>query len=144
KDRELEALRTQVGRAEQRAADLERELAAREEAAESRTNDASELEALRAELEARKALIKSLRADQERSAALQADIDEKREVIRQLEGTIGRHSDTIAELKRSVDVWKAKCRALQDNAGAASTTTTTVTSAQMPTFTEAELRAIER
>jgi len=71
-----------------------------------KSEDHTEVEALRADLEARKSLIKSLRSDQERIAPLQANLQEKQEIIAQLEAAMNRHSNTIAELRRIWDIYQ--------------------------------------
>jgi chromosome segregation ATPase len=138
KDRELEEMRMKLQSAEHRAEEFAKELAALREAAEGRQNeDQSELEALRSELDARKTLIKSLRADQERIATLQASLEEKREIVEQLESAINRHSNTIAELRRSADAWKRKYQALRGESG------TTTTSVNLPTLSDTDVRVVE-
>jgi chromosome segregation ATPase len=138
KDRELDELRTRLQRAELKLAESSSEIAALREAAASReSEEESELEALRAELEARKSVIKSLRADQERVTALQASLEEKREIVEQLEATIGRHSNTIAELRRSADTWKRKYQAARGDSG------TATTSINLPTLSDTDVRVIE-
>jgi chromosome segregation ATPase len=140
KDQEIDGLKGQLERAEQRAGEVGKELAAlRESAAGRASEESAELDAVRADLDARKTLIKSLRGDQERVGALEASLEEKREVIAQLEASINRHSNTIAELKRSAEAWKRKYQAAQGGAGAS-----TVTSATVPTLSDTDMRAIEQ
>jgi chromosome segregation ATPase len=138
KERELEELKSKVQRAERQAADATQQVAALREAAESKASEEqTEIDALRAELEARKTVIKSLRADQERAAALQASLEEKREVVEQLEASMNRHSNTIAELRRSVEMWKRKYHAVKGDSP------TATTSVNLPTLSDTDVRVIE-
>lgn len=140
RDRDLEQLRAELKRAEAKAEQATKELAAVRDAAEGQgREEQSELESLRSELEARKTLIKSLRADQERVATLQASLQEKREIIEELEVSMNRHSDTIAELRRSGDEWKRRYLA---SLGESSTSTAT-TSVDVPTLSDTDVRVIE-
>ena len=66
-------------------------------------------------------MIKSLRADQDRVTALQTSLEEKREIIEQLEASTNRHSNTIAELRRSADMWKRKYQAVKGDSPTATT-----------------------
>ena len=109
----------------------------REAASGKASEEQAEIEALRAELDARKTVIKSLRSDQERVAALQASLEEKRGVVEQLEATISRHSNTIAELRRSVDTWKRKAQALRGDSPLASSSVT------LPALSDTDVRVIE-
>jgi chromosome segregation ATPase len=139
KDREIEELRGKLQRAERQAAEAAEKLEALREAAEGQASEEeSEIDALRAELEARKTVIKSLRADQERVTALQASLEEKREIIEQLEASIGRHSNTIAELRRTADTWRRKYQALK---GESPTATTSV---NLPSLSDTDVRVIEQ
>jgi chromosome segregation ATPase len=139
KDREIEDLKNRLQRAERQANDAAEELTAlRETAAGKATDEQAEIEALRAELDARKTVIKSLRSDQERIAALQASLDEKRGIVEQLETTIGRHSNTIAELRRSVDTWKRKYQAVRGDSP------TATTSVNLPVLSDTDVRVIEQ
>ncbi len=138
KDRELEELRTKLQRAERQAAEAATEVAAMRDAAESRVSEEqSEIDALRAELETRKTVIKSLRADQERIASLQAGLEEKRDIVEQLEATINRHSNTLAELRRSIEMWKRKYQAVKADSP------TATTSVNLPSLSETDVRVIE-
>jgi chromosome segregation ATPase len=138
KDREIEELRAKLQRAERLVAESAGELAMLREAAAGRSEEeASELESLRSELEARKTVIKSLRADQDRVAALQSSLDEKREIIEQLEASISRHSNTIAELRRSADTWKRKYHAVKGDSP------TATTSINLPSLSDTDVRVIE-
>lgn len=136
RDKEISELRAERSGFEQRLVSLDGELEALREGQAER-EDASELEAVRAELEARKSLIKGLRADAQRGDALEAQLEEKREIIGQLETSINQHASTIAELKRLADMWKKKYQVLRG-------TETEATSAQLPGFTETDVRALER
>jgi DNA repair exonuclease SbcCD ATPase subunit len=136
KDKEIARLQSDWERAEHRAAEMRAELDVLREGQAER-EDASELEAVRAELEARKSLIKSLRADAGRVGMLESQLDEKREIIGQLESSINQNADTIAELKRLADMWKKKYQVLRGAEIEA-------TSAQLPAFTETDVRVIER
>jgi chromosome segregation ATPase len=139
KDREIEELRGKLQRAERQAGDAAAELAVLREAAEGKgSEEQAEIDALRAELEARKTVIKSLRADQERVAALQASLDEKRGIVEQLEVTINRHSNTIAELRRSVEMWKRKYHSVKADSG------TATTSVSLPSLSDTDVRVIEQ
>jgi chromosome segregation ATPase len=139
KDREIEELKSKLQRAERQASDAAEQLAGLREAAEGRASEEqAEIDALRAELEARKTVIKSLRSDQERVAALQASLDEKRDVVEQLETSINRHSNTIAELRRSVEMWKRKYQAAR---GESPTATTSVS---LPSLSDTDVRVIEQ
>lgn len=141
KDREIEELRAKLQRAERQAAESAAELGTLRAAAASRSEEEqAELEALRSELDARKTVIKSLRADQERVLALQAGLDEKREIIEQLEATIGRHSNTIAELRRSADAWKRKYQAVK---GESSTATTSIDLPALNALSDTDVRVVE-
>jgi chromosome segregation ATPase len=137
--REVDELKTKLKLAEAQAAKAAAELAALREANDSKkSEDHTEVEALRADLEARKSLIKSLRSDQERIAPLQATVQEKQEIIAQLEAAMNRHSNTIAELRRSVDTWRRKYLALK---GDSPTATTSVT---LPALSDTDVRIIEQ
>jgi chromosome segregation ATPase len=138
KDRELEELRAKLQRSERLVAESAAELATMREAAAGRSEEEeSELESLRSELEARKTVIKSLRADQDRVAVLQSSLDEKREIIEQLEASISRHSNTIAELRRSADTWKRKYHAVKGDSP------TATTSINLPSLSDTDVRVIE-
>ena len=137
--REVEELKAKLQKAEAQAAKAAAELAAVREANDSKkSEDHTEVEALRADLEARKSLIKSLRSDQERIAPLQANLQEKQEIIAQLEAAMNRHSNTIAELRRSVETWRRKYLALK---GDSPTMTTSVT---LPALSDTDVRIIEQ
>jgi chromosome segregation ATPase len=137
--REVEELKAKLQKAEAQAGKAAAELAALREANESKkSEDHTEVEALRADLEARKSLIKSLRSDQERIAPLQANLQEKQEIIAQLEAAMNRHSNTIAELRRSVETWRRKYLALK---GDSPTATTSVT---LPALSDTDVRIIEQ
>lgn len=139
KDREIEDLRSKLTRAESKASEAAEQLANwRETAAAKGSEEQSELEGLRAELEARKTVIKSLRADQERVTALQVSLDEKRDIIEQLEASINRHSNTIAELRRSADTWKRKYQAVKGDSP------TATTSINLPSLSDTDVRVIEQ
>jgi chromosome segregation ATPase len=138
KEREIEELRAKLQRAERQAGDAAAELAMMREAAEGKVSEEqAEIDELRAELEARKTVIKSLRADQERIASLQASLEEKRDIVEQLEATINRHSNTIAELRRSVDLWKRKYQAAKGDSP------TATTSVNLPSLSDTDVRVIE-
>jgi DNA repair exonuclease SbcCD ATPase subunit len=138
KDREIDELKTKLQRAERQAGDAAQQLAGLREAAAGRSSEEeSELEGLRSELDARKSLIKSLRADQERVAALQASLVEKGELIEQLEASINRHSNTIAELRRSADTWKRKYQAAKGDSP------TATTSVNLPALSDTDVRVID-
>jgi DNA repair exonuclease SbcCD ATPase subunit len=138
KDREIEELKTKLQRAERQASEAAAQLATLREAADGKASEEqAEIEGLRSELEARKTVIKSLRADQERVAALQASLDEKRDIVEQLETSISRHSNTIAELRRSVDMWKRKYLALKGDSP------TATTSVSLPSLSDTDVRVIE-
>jgi chromosome segregation ATPase len=139
KEREIEELKAKLQRAERQASDAAEQLAHLREATEGKASEEqAEIDALRAELEARKTVIKSLRSDQERVAALQASLDEKRDVIEQLETSINRHSNTIAELRRSVEMWKRKYQALKGDSP------TATTSINLPSLSDTDVRVIEQ
>ena len=139
KDRELEELRAKVQRAESKASEAAEQLAGMREAeAGKASEEQAELEALRSELDARKTVIKSLRADQERVTALQTSLEEKRDIIEQLEASINRHSNTIAELRRSVDTWKRKYQAVKGDSP------TATTSVNLPSLSDTDVRVIEQ
>ena len=139
KERELEELKSKLQRAERQAADSALELKSVREAAESKVSEEqAEIDALRAELEARKTVMKSLRADQDRVAALQASLEEKRQAVEQLETSMTRHSNTIAELRRSLEMWKRKYQAAKgDNP-------TATTSVNLPSLSDTDVRVIEQ
>jgi len=140
RDRELEQLRADLRRADAKAEQGMKELAAMRDAAEGQgREEQSELESLRSELEARKMLIKSLRADQERVATLESSLEEKREIIDELEVSMNRHSGTIAELRRSGDEWKRKYLAAMGE----SSTSTATTSVDVPTLSDTDVRVID-
>jgi chromosome segregation ATPase len=139
KDRDLEELKSKLQNAESKAAEAAVELATlRENAASQLSEEQAEIDALRAELEARKTVIKSLRADQDRVAALQASLEEKRDVIEQLEASINRHSNTIGELRRTVETWKRKYQAVKGDSP------TATTSINLPSLSETDVRVIEQ
>jgi chromosome segregation ATPase len=139
KDREIEELKSKLQRAERQASDAAEQLANLREAADGKASEEqAEIDALRAELEARKTVIKSLRSDQERVAALQASLDEKRDVVEQLETSINRHSNTIAELRRSVEMWKRKYQAAKGDSP------TATTSVSLPSLSDTDVRVIEQ
>ena len=139
KDREIDELKAKLQRAERQASDAMSQLAALREAADGKTSEEQvEIDALRAELEARKTVIKSLRSDQERVTALQSSLEEKRQIVEQLEATINRHSNTIAELRRSVEMWKRKYQAVRGDSG------TATTSINLPSLSETDVRVIEQ
>jgi chromosome segregation ATPase len=139
KDREIEELKSKLQRAERQASDAAEQLANLREAADGKASEEqAEIDALRAELEARKTVIKSLRSDQERVAALQASLDEKRDVVEQLETSINRHSNTIAELRRSVEMWKRKYQAARGDSP------TATTSVSLPSLSDTDVRVIEQ
>ena len=139
KDRELDELRAKLQRAEARASEAANDLASmRETMAGKVSEEQAEIDALRSELEARKTVIKSLRADQDRVTALQGSLDEKRDIIEQLEASINRHSNTIAELRRSVDTWKRKYQALKGDSP------TATTSVNLPSLSDTDVRVIEQ
>jgi chromosome segregation ATPase len=139
KERDVEELKSKLQSAESKASEAAEELASlREAAAGKASEEQSELEALRSELEARKTVIKSLRADQERVTALQTSLEEKRDIIEQLEASINRHSNTIADLRRSVDTWKRKYQALKGDSP------TATTSVNLPSLSATDVRVIEQ
>jgi chromosome segregation ATPase len=139
KDRDLEDLKSKLQSAESKANEAAVELATlRENAASQLSEEQAEIDALRAELEARKTVIKSLRADQDRVAALQASLEEKRDVIEQLEASINRHSNTIAELRRTVETWKRKYQAAKGDSP------TATTSINLPSLSDTDVRVIEQ
>jgi chromosome segregation ATPase len=139
KEREIEELKGKVQRAERQAADATEQAASLREAAAGKASaEQSEIDALRSELEARKTLTKSLRADQERVTALQASLDDKVEIIEQLEASINRHSNTIAELRRSADTWKRKYQAAKGDSP------TATTSVSLPSLSETDVRVAEQ
>jgi chromosome segregation ATPase len=138
KDRDVEELKAKLQRAERQAADAAEQMAALREAAAGKADEEeSELEALRSELEARKTMIKSLRADQQRVTALQSTLEQKREIIEQLEAAINRHSNTIADLRRSADTWKRKYQAVKGDSP------TATTSINLPSLSDTDVRVIE-
>jgi chromosome segregation ATPase len=138
RDREIDELKTKLQRAERQAGDAAAQLAGLREAAAGRSSEEeSELEALRSELDARKSVIKNLRADQERAGSLQASLVEKGEIIEQLEASINRHSNTIAELRRSADNWKRKYQAVKGDSP------TATTSVNLPRLSDTDVRVIE-
>lgn len=123
RDAELEQLRARCNELSERNEALKAENDSLQSSAGSESEDLeAELEAARTELDARKSLIASLRADAERVDALEASLDEKRKIIATLEHSMNRQSDTIAELQRKSDAWKAKYEALKSD-GPASTAT---------------------
>jgi len=139
KDRDVEELKAKLQRAERQAVDAAEQVSALREAAAGKADDEeSELEALRSELEARKTLVKSLRADQERVTALQSTLEQKREIIEQLEAAINRHSNTIADLRRSADTWKRKYQAVKGDSP------TATTSINLPSLSDTDVRVIEQ
>jgi len=139
KDREIEELKAKLQRAERQAAEAANALATQRETSASKVSEErAELEALRSELDARKTLIKSLRSDQERVGPLQASLDEKRQIIEQLEAAMNRHSNTIAELRRSVETWKRKYQTLRGDSP------TATTSVNIPSLSDTDVRVIEQ
>jgi chromosome segregation ATPase len=114
RDKEIAALQKERRNAEKQVVELHAEVEAlREQSDSQNSEDLAELEAVRAELEARKTLIKSLRADAARVTALETRLEEKREIVATLEASINKHVETIAELKRTSDIWKRKYQALR-------------------------------
>jgi myosin heavy subunit len=132
-DQHREAELARVQRQKKQAEDqvnelLEQVRLLRETADEEASGGATEIAALQAELDARKTLIRSLRADADRAKALETLLEEKKRIVETLEASINRHADTIAELKRSAEYWKAKYRNAYGDFGA----TTTITRSAMP------------
>jgi hypothetical protein len=68
---------------------------------------------------------------------LQASLVEKGEIIEQLEASINRHSNTIAELRRSADNWKRKYQAVKGDSP------TATTSVNLPRLSDTDVRVIE-
>lgn len=129
REAELARIRRQKKQADDQVAELlEQVRMLRETADEEASGGASEIAALQAELDARKILVRNLRADAERANALETLLEEKNAIVETLEESINRHAETIAELKRSADYWKAKYRNAYGDFGA----TTTITRPAMP------------
>ena len=66
-----------------------------------------------------------------------ASLDEKRDIIEQLEASINRHSNTLAELRRSVETWKRKYEAVKGDSP------TATTSINLPSLSDTDVRVIE-
>lgn len=138
KDRTIESQAQSLKEAEEKIAKLKAEI---ENLAESSKSDAAEehaeIAALKAELEARKSLIKGLRSDSGRVAALEEQLESKREIVGTLEESINQYVQTIAELKKSSEHWKAKYQALRNSDADAS-------SASLPAFSETDVAAMQQ
>ncbi len=129
KEAELARMKRQKKQADDHVNELlEQVRLLREAADEEASGGATEIAALQAELDARKTLVRSLRADADRTKALETLLDEKKAIIETLEASINRNADTIAELKRSTEYWKAKYRNAYGDFGA----TTTITRSAVP------------
>lgn len=137
KDKELAGLHKEQRQAEKRIAELSTELESLRETSETKGNNETELEAVRAELDARKTLIKSLRADADRVAVLETRLEEKREIVAKLEASINKHVETIAELKRSGEMWRRKYQDLRSRDPGA-------TSMEIPTFSPTDVAALQQ
>ena len=137
---ELEKKQQSLDEANRQIVSLRSEIEAMSETSADETAiDNAELGALRVELDARKTMIKSLRADADRADAIAAQLEAKREAVSMLEDSIDQHAATIAELRRSVDLWKKKYQAakgeiLEDQ---------DQTLAEPPAFTETEIEALK-
>ena len=138
KTAELDALKRDKERLEGESRELRQRVRELEEAADHESAGSSaEIESLRAELEARKSLIKSLRADSERARTLEASLEENRQLVQQLEDTVNRQASTIEELKRKIEAWRIKYRALKNGARDSTTTTTSLTDTGIPKLPQA-------
>jgi flagella basal body P-ring formation protein FlgA len=82
-------------------------------------------------------MIKSLKADAERAETLEARLEEKRDVVSSLEEAIDQHAATIAELRRSVEAWKAKYQVAKGEKLTDRDHTKTMT--ELPALTDTEI-----
>jgi predicted RNase H-like nuclease (RuvC/YqgF family) len=138
KDKEIAGLYKDQRQAEKRIGEISTELESLRESAEhAGSHEKTELEAVRAELEARKTLIKSLRADADRVAALETRLEEKRDIVTKLEASINKHVETIAELKRSGEIWRKKYHDLRSRDPAA-------TSMEIPALSQTDVAALQQ
>lgn len=137
---ELERKQQEIERSQREIDALRSELAAAQENSRDEPSvDTAEFIALKAELDARKSMIRSLRADADRAETLAAQVEAKRETITVLEESIDQHVKTIAELRRSTDVWKQKYQAARNRGGVDPNQTL----AEEPAFSEGQLEALE-
>jgi chromosome segregation ATPase len=137
---ELERKQQEIERAEREIDSLRRELAAAQDNPRDEPSvDTAEFIALKAELDARKSMIRSLRADADRAEDLAAQVEAKRETITVLEESIDQHVKTIAELRRSTDVWKQKYQTAKGRAGVDPNQTLV----EEPAFTDGQIEALE-
>lgn len=138
KDKEIAGLQSARRQAEQEIRELNAEIEALCDNAESQSSgDLAEVSALRAELEARKTMIKSLRADADRVGALESRLEEKREIVATLEASINSHVETIAEWKRTADIWKKKYQTLRGKS-------TDATARDVPLLSDTEVDALQQ
>jgi chromosome segregation ATPase len=137
---ELDRRQQALDSARERIAGLEADLTAlTDQASETMTVDNVEVAALKSELDARKSMIRSLKADAKRAESLEAQLEAKREAVDALEVAVDRHATTIAELRQSVDAWKAKYQAVKGEKLDDGTETMT----ELPAFTDTELEALK-
>ena len=138
KDKEIAGLYKDQRHVEKRVADLNAQVETLRESTESKSSeDKTELETVRAELDARKTLIKSLRADADRVAALETRLEEKRDIVSRLEASINKNVETIAELKRSGEMWRKKYQELRSRDPGA-------TSMEIPALSQSDVAALQQ
>jgi chromosome segregation ATPase len=137
----VKAVRDQVAKANEHSASLQKQLdEAAEQTADATAMDNAEIISLKAELEARRTMIKSLRDDVARAESLEQQLDAKRETISMLEESIEQNVQTIEDLRKSADAWRAKYMA--SKGGPAPDIDDTLT--EHPDFTDTEIDAIRK
>src|SRR5690606_41289932 len=82
-------------------------------------------------------LIASVRAYSERARTLEASLEENRQLVQQREVTVSSQASTIEELKRKIEAWRIKYRALKNGARDSTTTTTSLTDTVIPKLPQA-------
>ena len=137
KDREIEDLKGQVQRAEQRIEEQTKELSAVREAA-GKANEESD-GARGAARGARSPQGDDQEPARRSGAHRHARGEHRREARdhRAARGVANRHSNTILELKRSAEAWKRKYQSVKGHSSTAET------SVSLPTLSDTDVRAIE-
>lgn len=137
---QLDRKQKELDRATAEIAELKAELEAENEnSSDDTVIDHAELEALKSELDARKSMIRSLKADGKRAESLELQLEAKTEAVDALEDAIDQHVSTIAELRRSVEAWKAKYQAAKGEKLEDKDETMT----ELPAFTTTEVKALK-
>jgi len=139
KDQDIEQLKAEKLKSDQQIAGLNDELRQLQENSQDQcSQEAIELDAVKAELDARKTLISSLRADADRLGALDSALEDKRNVIATLESSMNKQASTITELKQSISNWQNRYAQLK-----AQKISTDATSPELPALSDTDVRAIE-